>query len=181
MDYMYLLLDSIRTNNLYHIAMLVNVSELDINDNSFYELYYGTPLHFAVSQGCFRTTIQFLCGIGSDVNAIDYYGDTPLHYALEYKNIDIIMGLLSIGSSPDVYKKNMLDETPLDLARDAGREMYDLLIPYTKGHRLWVKWRPIVRVLGRLVIQYRESVDNVWKPGGVGFYQCKLNFEKKLY
>ena len=180
------LLDAIRTNNKDTIALELVRCRLDVSDpvivqlNSEYDLCYGTPLHYAVAHNCRRHIIDFLWCIGAHVDAMDYYGNTPLHYALQKQQLNLVMigGLLQLNAN--VYIKNCMDMSPLDIAKMWDSEVYKLMIPYTKGHRLWVKWRSIIRVLGVLSIQYRKSVENVWKPNGVGYRECKRDFENLL-
>lgn len=44
------------------------------------------------------TTIHYLLGKGLDVNASDYYGNTPLIYAARLKRADLIEVLLAAGA-----------------------------------------------------------------------------------
>lgn len=42
--------------------------------------------------------VQHLIGLGVDVNAVDEYGNTPLHYAIRLKNAELIKILLDANA-----------------------------------------------------------------------------------
>ena len=57
--------------------------------------------------------IKHLIEFGVDVNARDYYGNTPLHYAARLKKSELIEMLLNAGAEIDPVNKDGL--TPLRL------------------------------------------------------------------
>ena len=57
--------------------------------------------------------IKHLIVKGIDVNAVDCYGNTPLHYAARIKNVEIIEMLLE--AKAEINKKNKDRLTPLQL------------------------------------------------------------------
>lgn len=175
-----LLLEAIRTNHTDAILQAILSGNVAINDNQEYTLYYGTPLHHAVSQRARRLTINLLWLLGANVDATDYYNETPLHLAIQQNDRRLVEALLHLGAN--IYIPNCFDETPLQMVCNNNNNynplIHTLMIPHTKGHRLWVKWRPILRVLACLSTMYRQSVENVWKPAtGSGYLLCKKEFE----
>ncbi|XP_014353261.1 ankyrin repeat domain-containing protein 22 isoform X2 [Latimeria chalumnae] len=60
------------------------------------------------------TLIKTLIQAGVNVNAVDYKGNTVLHYACEMRNQRIIPFLLEANADPILKNKNL--ETPLDIA-----------------------------------------------------------------
>lgn len=44
---------------------------------------------------------------------------TPLHWAVENQNVDVITTLLQAGA--DAYTLSKFDKTPVTMARDSGR------------------------------------------------------------
>jgi len=163
------LMNAVRNNDVEAIAREIVSGGVDL---TMYDFYNGTPLHYAVTEKCNRNTVQFL---NIQFNAANHYGDTPLHCALQDNNIDMARFLLLLNAN--VYVTNYVGKSPLDMAK-ADKNMYAIMIPHTNGHRLWVKWRPLIIAIGRISLLYRESVHNVWKPGGVGYNACKRDFEQ---
>lgn len=175
------LFDGIRNGNQEVITTLLNLYQLDINDNSSFDEYFATPLHIAVDSNN-ENIIQLIISLGGDVNGVDYYGETPLYRAVSNGYLNVIQTLLDSGA--DVYfeaygNKNL--NTSLVLADSfSDRTYYNLLLPFTKGHRNWKKVRTIAKVYGSLIKQYHASVENVWKPYGTGYYLCKEHFDKSV-
>ncbi|THA02383.1 ankyrin repeat domain-containing protein [Rodentibacter pneumotropicus] len=57
--------------------------------------------------------IELFIKLGIDVNAQDIYGMTPLHYAMQGKNVDAAIALLNAGADPNIPNIDSL--TPLSL------------------------------------------------------------------
>ncbi len=51
---------------------------------------------------------------GFDIDSVDQYQQTPLHEACELDQVDSVQCLINLGA--DIYKKNHIDETPIQLA-----------------------------------------------------------------
>jgi len=64
--------------------------------------------------------VRLLLRRGANVNAMDKYGNTPLHSAAVLGHAEIARLLLEHGADPSI--RNDLGRTPLDLARDRGHE-----------------------------------------------------------
>ena len=75
-------------------------------------------------------TIEFLIGEGLDVNAIDWYGHTPLMWAIRYQNVPAIRVLLAHGAAELIEHKDRKGITPLFLAlkKPYSYEMIKLLL-----------------------------------------------------
>lgn len=78
----------------------------------------ATLLHLAVIHHQ-KTMVTFLLDGGADPNAIDRYGETPLHSAAFWGDLDIADLLLSHGAKADVRSK--AGWTPLHTAARFGR------------------------------------------------------------
>ncbi|QOI90163.1 hypothetical protein QKU58_gp025 [Pyramimonas orientalis virus] len=174
MDTMQRLLEAIMYNNIRQIAHEIVANGADINNNNNYDLFYGTPIHYATKQKCDSMTIKFMLYAGANINATDYYGDTPLHEVIRDNDIDRVNILVTMGA--DIYQKNNDNETPLELSIK-NRKIYDVLIPKTNGHKKWNKLRPLIFTIDKLTKIYNMSLQRVWSPGGTGYHQCKRNFE----
>lgn len=78
-----------------------------------------TKLHRAVSEAvrglnCYMKEIEEAVAQGAEVNAVDRYGNTPLHYAAKGNHDRIVAFLISKGAH--VNAANNHDETPLHRA-----------------------------------------------------------------
>lgn len=73
-----------------------------------------SPLHWAAKHGS-PNVVELLLAEGSDVNARDKWGDTPLHVA---RTKEIAEALLTKGA--DLMARGMVDRTPLHSAASIG-------------------------------------------------------------
>lgn len=168
-------LDAIRNNLHNAIPLLFRMFNLDINDNSSYNDYFATPMHIAADTNN-KDTILLIASLGANVNATDYYGDTPLYRAVENNAMTSIQVLLELGADP--YVRCSDDYTPLDLIKEKNTgTLYDFVVPYTKEHKRLKKLQAHARIVGKIMTQYYRSVENVWKPDGVGYHLARNEFE----
>jgi ankyrin repeat protein len=72
-----------------------------------------TALHKAAFFG-HAHVVEYLCGLGADVNAQDADGDTPLHDAARFGHLPVVKALLSAGA--DKALTNVDRKTPAALA-----------------------------------------------------------------
>lgn len=177
--------DAIRNNHHEAITTLFRLFNLDINDNTSYQEYFARPIHIAAETDN-EDTILLIVSLGCDVNLTDYYGVTPLYKAVEHNAMTSIQVLLELGADlyANVHRSKLLDGsdeyiTPMELIKlNNDGKLYDFVIPYTKEFKRLRKMQVYARVIGKMMLQYHRSVENVWKPDGVGYHIAKLNFEQ---
>ncbi len=83
----------------------------------------NTVLHIAVSRSASLDQIEFLVDMGSDVNARNRNGHTPLYLTVQANNRIIGEYLLSTGA--DVFYSDSDNSSPLRLAFEWGNEVQD--------------------------------------------------------
>lgn len=163
------LLDAVRTGNINVVTTLLNLFNLDVDDNSHYEAYYATPLIVAVDANQVDM-VELLLSLYSDPDKTDYYNRTALYYAIHNQcDINIIKKLLQAGAN--IYTRPLCyEETPMKLAEKMGnKEVIEVLIPYTRGHKRWRQIRLIMKFFSMIKDLYKQSVHNVWRPKGKGY------------
>lgn len=79
-----------------------------------------SPLHYFVASKYSTDLIKFVIREGADVNAVDFFGRTPLHIAIRQENLDLVKLLISYGANP----KAEFDDgcTAIKLAEKMGNE-----------------------------------------------------------
>ncbi|MCX7870566.1 MAG: ankyrin repeat domain-containing protein [bacterium] len=87
-----------------------------------------TPLHWASKLNNFNA-LKLLVNF-YDINSIDNFGNTPLHYACMNQNLIITNYLLSKGASP--YITNISNLSPIDLAKN-NKKLSQLFYKYYKN------------------------------------------------
>jgi len=99
-------------NDYDAFKMIVNREDFKDFVNAPYvaECEGQTNLHFAAKNGHIRMVKQ-LVKKGANVNAIDSYGETPLH---EASSVDVVKFLIENGADNTI--KNNMDQTPEDVA-----------------------------------------------------------------
>lgn len=179
--------DAIRTLNDRAVTTLIDLYRFDINDNSSYKDYYAVAMHIAAETNNERM-IRLIASLGADVDAMDYYGETPLYQSLMYGRTESARVLLELGA--DLYaevarfdsnKNTEYIETPLSINKKRNNGApYPWVIPYTKEFKRMKKLRLYAKVVETIMSQYRQSVHNVWKPGGVGYKHAQDNFHHMI-
>ena len=175
--------DAIRNNHHEAITTLHRLFNLDINDNTSYEDYFARPIHIAVETDN-EDTIRLIVSLGCDVNSTDYYGVTPLYKAVDHNAMTSIKVLLELGADlyANIHCGFTLDYsdkyiTALDMMKNNGK-LHDFVVPYTKEHKRLRKLQIYTIVIGKMMKQYQRSVENVWKPDGVGYHIARMDFEQ---
>nr|XP_053654673.1 putative ankyrin repeat protein RF_0381 [Cherax quadricarinatus] len=92
---------AVKNNNVDIVQMLLNKSRCDLSKKGSYyymelehEINSVTALHIAAAEG-YDDCVKMLLDAGADVNCQDDDGRTPLHYAAENNNADIVQMLLN--------------------------------------------------------------------------------------
>lgn len=107
---MYPLSLAIYGKHIEAVRLLVK-SGAKINKPGFNKL---TALHMAVEKDINPHIALHLIQAGANVNAVDEGGNTPLHYAVEIKNIEIVKAMIKAGA--DVEIENGEQNTALMIA-----------------------------------------------------------------
>ena len=89
--------------------------------------HYLTPLMAALGRKHFQTA-KLLRHSGADPNIQGYLGNTPLHSAAFYRNVEMVQELLDFGA--DVNVRNSYGQTVLDFTRDGCDEIVKLLLEH---------------------------------------------------
>jgi len=84
-----------------------------------------TPLMIAAKKGYF-TVIQMLLKAGCKFNKVDSNGDTALHIAVMWNQVEVVEELIDAGA--DVNLGNKKGETPLSIASAKNFELVELLV-----------------------------------------------------
>nr|QOI90603.1 hypothetical protein HWQ62_00472 [Pyramimonas orientalis virus] len=178
-------LDAVRDGNEEAVTTLLRLYNIDINDTSHYEAYFATPLMLAVQVNNV-SMVRLVLNLGGDANICDYYDRTPLYVAINRQcDISIIQMLLEAGADLYVPVPVMppdMSRTPLAEAERQGYpDVLSLVRRYTKGYRRWRQMKILALFIGKLMVQYRKSVVNVWQPGGVGYHCAHDDFQREAY
>ena len=110
------LCDAIETKSLDVVKFLVSQgADVKIDHDG------STPLHYAVRTTSLDMT-QFFVSQGAEVNAVDYYGRTPLYESIFHLNsgdysVELVEYLLSQGA--DVHIQDHHGRTALDCAKES--------------------------------------------------------------
>eukprot|EP01102_Stenamoeba_stenopodia_P014862 TRINITY_DN4999_c0_g1_i1.p1 TRINITY_DN4999_c0_g1~~TRINITY_DN4999_c0_g1_i1.p1 ORF type:complete len:213 (-),score=27.43 TRINITY_DN4999_c0_g1_i1:77-715(-) len=105
----------ITTGRFDACRVLMKTSPNCVNERAEYQ---KTPLHYAatvVGGGCL---ISELIESGAEVNAVDMWGMTPLHSAVDENRLDVVKLLLDNGARIGIRLKD--GRTPLHLAVSKG-------------------------------------------------------------
>jgi ankyrin repeat protein len=120
-----------RRGNLEAVKSLINSGNVGINDPI--NKAEDSILHAATSQNRFKV-VEYLVGIGANVNAANQQGTTPLKVAVSSsRNPKLVRLLLDVGADP-TRRHFQLRKTALNFAADAGyRAAEELLNEATNG------------------------------------------------
>ncbi|PUU81953.1 ankyrin repeat-containing domain protein [Tuber borchii] len=82
------------------------------------DVYVATALHKAISCRNYPLTLLFLDNPALDLNKLDFYGNTALHIAIEWRNLEVVKLLHAAGA--DLEIANRRKRTALLLALQYG-------------------------------------------------------------
>lgn len=89
--------------------LISNGAQIDIRT-----LWERNPLHIACIRG-HTDILKLLISVAPDlINSVDWYGNTPAHYASRYGKGDTLSYLLKFN--PKLYVKNLKNKTAIDVA-----------------------------------------------------------------
>jgi len=90
--------------------------------------YEQELLHFAAQHGDLAE-IERLVGHGSDVNAFDSLGKTPLHWAAQGEHLNAVAFLIKHGADVNARHEPSIGDTPLgEVAGNCSFEMARMLV-----------------------------------------------------
>ncbi len=119
--------------NRLEIARFLIEHGADVNASTTH--FKSTPLHSA----CFFANLSFVelfLKNNANVNVQNLEENTPLHFAVQNKCIEIVKLLLSVDGI-DAFHKNIYGQTPLDLVPSNLKKEFQLLfyppVLYTKS------------------------------------------------
>tara|TARA_B100001142_G_C13956606_1_gene509359 strand:+ start:108 stop:608 length:501 start_codon:yes stop_codon:yes gene_type:complete len=148
--------------------------------------YHQSMLHFAIHwfNDSFGDDIDNFLGFinniinydQSVINKQDIFGLTALHYAVEYDYIELGELLLRRGASvrvKDIYGDNPLHVSMRYYSRNPCHHAFCELL---KFHSRIIKAKNIIRFIGKLMCLYRDTVERIYVPNGVGYEECKKHF-----
>lgn len=85
-------------------------------------------LHFAAREGDVEKCVRLIAS-GFDVNAFDDIGKTPLHYAAEKEQFEVVQLLIEHGANVNAHHELTVGNTPIaDVARNCSLRIAKLLL-----------------------------------------------------
>ena len=121
-----------------------------------------SKLHDAVKRGDFAQ-MKRLFDAGSDVNAKDHNGDSPLHWAIRYGSG--IMAALLLAFNADVNAQG-IGKTPLFLASERGElEIVKLLLAFDADVN--APYKGMTPLRHAVIREHTDIVELLREHGGV--------------
>lgn len=109
------------SSNLDVTKKLINKKNSSIRDS-----FGNTPLHIAITSNAKMEQIKYLVEVGSDIDARNRNGDSPLFLAVQNNMRSV--GELLLAHSADVFATNTENYSPLRMAMIAGGEVQDWIL-----------------------------------------------------
>lgn len=112
----YELLQCVAQSNVSRVTQLLSAGvDVNLQDTAISK---NTPLHWAASYAN-SDMVRCLCNMGSDVNAVNADGATPLHDAIHQGNVSVIKELLHSGALTNIaaITGKYASQTAVDLAK----------------------------------------------------------------
>ncbi|KAK2181799.1 hypothetical protein NP493_375g01012 [Ridgeia piscesae] len=121
----YELLQCIAQSNVTRVTQLLSAGvDVNLQDTAVSK---NTPMHWAASYAN-SDTVRCLCNMGSDVNAVNADGATPLHDAVHRGSVSVVKELLHSGALTNIaaVTGKYANQTALDLA-ESNKDLKCLL------------------------------------------------------
>ena len=171
--------DPLRTGNycfqrlMYYVSLFVTIQ----TPNSSIDMTGSTPLHYAVKNGCFDTSIFLIENAYESVHICNFLDETPLHSAIKNNYENIAFELLQSASDPSI--KNLNGETALDLCKNYG--MADL----GNYNNVFFKYLFLINMytfnsIATVCKKYEKKYNKVnfnFSKRGLDIYYCELGKE----
>ena len=122
------------SSRLLNYFLLQESCDIDVNARTFSD--ETTPLHWACRNGTARS-VQLLLRHGADIHAVDWEKNTPLHYAVEGLNYDVVRSLLERDDiARSVAICNLSGLSPYDVAVEDGDKNMLALFAHLLPHSI---------------------------------------------
>lgn len=108
------------------ISLEMTQKVINSNNCSTRDSLGNTPLHIAISRGASHEQIVYLITTGSDINARNRNGDSPLFLAVK-SNLRAV-GELLLAKGADVFATNTENYSPLKMAMMLGGDVQDWIL-----------------------------------------------------
>lgn len=108
--------------SLEHVHLLAKDGNVNIHELE--QASGRSALHKAAYWG-HDSTVEFLLSLGLDANLQDHDGDTPLHDACRFGQLNCVKLLMGVT---DLTKKNSEGQTPKDIAVEYGKDAVAALL-----------------------------------------------------
>jgi ankyrin repeat protein len=136
---------------------------MDVNATEVGDTYGQRPLSWAALHGRLAV-VTYLVSVGANLNAVDFFGDTPLHNSCRCQNgrqlVEIVRFLVSSGAN--INFQNNQGSTPLYYAVRAGSsEMVTSLIDsnaLVNVTQLYIRNSPLSTALRRKDDDNRQAI-----------------------
>lgn len=159
---------------------------MDVNVRSTFE---KTPLHRAAKAIFAEPSIRVLLEYGADVQAIDFLGNTPLHYAAskcDHKGVELLLANNAAINTVNNYDMTPLHCISLNQATNAARMIQVLLVEGADPTIQDFKGETILHLVCKEFDSFPEVLQHIIRKGGdvnqpnkMGEYPLHLAYKYK--
>ncbi|VAW83088.1 hypothetical protein MNBD_GAMMA12-2298 [hydrothermal vent metagenome] len=135
-------------------------SKIDINELTEQEKWnYLHKAFLLVGKAPTSKMIRHLISCGIDVNAVDFYGNTPLHYAVRLKDTSLINVLLDVNVNVNHINKNGVSPLRESLAsKPFNYESIELLIEFGADVEQKIRGGISIKCLAKIIAGEDEAL-----------------------
>lgn len=139
-----------------------------------------TPLHYAARGLCPSKAVALLIDKGANVEAVNKFGRTPLHVAIELDSIDAVRVLLEKGANPVATVRKMSSNTKDEAQNNefsATRLALSRKIAHDEGHLVKDRRLTLIDYSGgvlQLLTEYEVKARIVGNPQTLGKNNSQL-------